>query len=94
VVGVDTHRDTYDAEIATPMGVPIATIRIPNTSEGFATLLAWMAKTAPARAARHLFAAGRGGHVDPDQMGLEGSVFAERGDRRLHGRIVLDLGGC
>ena len=26
VVGVDTHRDTHDAEIATPTGVPIARI--------------------------------------------------------------------
>jgi transposase len=47
VVGVDTHRDTHDAEIATPTGVPIATLRVPNSSEGFATLLRWIARHRP-----------------------------------------------
>jgi transposase len=47
VVGVDTHRDTHDADIATPTGVPIATVRVANTSEGFAALLAWMASHSP-----------------------------------------------
>jgi transposase len=47
VVGVDTHRDTHDAEIATPTGIPIATMQVPNTSEGFAALLAWVAARSP-----------------------------------------------
>ena len=47
VVGVDTHRDTHDAEIATATGVPIATVRVANTGEGFAALLAWIAVHSP-----------------------------------------------
>jgi transposase len=47
VVGVDTHRDSHEAEMATPTGVPIATVRVSNTSEGFATLLAWIASHSP-----------------------------------------------
>jgi len=47
VVGVDTHRDTHDAEIALPTGAPIATITISNDSSGFAELLAWIAEHAP-----------------------------------------------
>ncbi len=47
VVGVDTHRDTHDAEIATATGVPIATVRVPNTSQGFARLLTWMVRHRP-----------------------------------------------
>jgi hypothetical protein len=30
VVGVDTHRDTHDVEIALPTGAPIATCTIRN----------------------------------------------------------------
>jgi transposase len=47
VVGVDTHRDTHQAEIAGPAGVPIATTQIPNSSAGFAALLAWIAERSP-----------------------------------------------
>ena len=47
VVGVDTHRDTHQAEIASPAGVPIATIQIRNASAGFAALLAWIASHSP-----------------------------------------------
>jgi transposase len=47
VVGVDTHRDTHQAEIASPAGVPIATTQIPNTSAGFTALLAWIAEHSP-----------------------------------------------
>ena len=42
VVGVDTHRDTHEVEIAFPTGTPIATITISNDSSGFAELLAWV----------------------------------------------------
>jgi transposase len=47
VVGVDTHRDMHQAEIASPAGVPIATMQIRNASAGFAALLAWIAAHSP-----------------------------------------------
>jgi len=37
VVGVDTHRDTHDVEIALPTGAPIATCTIRNDSRGYAS---------------------------------------------------------
>jgi transposase len=47
VVGVDTHRDTHEVEIALPTGTPIGTRKISNTSSGFADLLAWIGDRAP-----------------------------------------------
>jgi len=47
VVGVDTHRDTHEAEIASPTGTPIATIKISNDSAGYAELLGWIFQQAP-----------------------------------------------
>jgi transposase len=47
VVGVDTHRDTHQAEIALPSGAPIATCSIGNDSAGHAELLAWIVEHAP-----------------------------------------------
>jgi transposase len=47
VVGVDTHRDTHDAEIALPTGAPIATVSISNDSTGYAELLSWILDHAP-----------------------------------------------
>lgn len=47
VIGVDTHRDTHQAEIATAAGTPIATISIGNHSAGFAALLGWIFEHAP-----------------------------------------------
>jgi transposase len=47
VVGVDTHRDTHDVEIALPTGAPIATISISYDTSGFTELLAWIAEHAP-----------------------------------------------
>jgi transposase len=47
VIGVDTHRDTHQVEIALPTGTPIATLTISNDSAGFATLLAWIFDHAP-----------------------------------------------
>jgi transposase len=47
VVGVDTHRDTHQVEIALPTGTPIATLTISNDSGGFAELLAWIFDHAP-----------------------------------------------
>src|SRR5690349_4339003 len=47
VVGVDTHRDTHEVEIASPNGVPIARCSITNDSTGYARLLAWIVDHAP-----------------------------------------------
>ena len=47
VVGVDTHRDTHQAEIATPAGQVIDTIEVDNHSGGFAELLEWITARAP-----------------------------------------------
>ena len=48
VVGVDTHRDTHQVEIAHPNGAPIAVTTISNDSSGgYAELLAWIVDHAP-----------------------------------------------
>ena len=47
VVGVDTHRDTHQIEIALPTGAPIATCTITNDSRGYAQLLSWILDHAP-----------------------------------------------
>lgn len=47
VVGVDTHRDTHEAEMADPAGAPIATLSVTNDAAGFAALLAWISQHAP-----------------------------------------------
>lgn len=46
VVGVDTHRDAHQAELARASGAPIATCTINNTSAGYAHLAAWIAEMA------------------------------------------------
>jgi len=47
VVGVDTHRDTHQVEIALPNGVPITSTTISNDTSGYAELLAWIVDHAP-----------------------------------------------
>ena len=47
VVGVDTHRDTHEAELATPTGAVLARIQIANDTAGFTRLLEWIAEHAP-----------------------------------------------
>jgi transposase len=47
VVGIDTHRDTHQVEIALPTAAPIATCQISNDSAGYAALLAWIAEHTP-----------------------------------------------
>jgi transposase len=47
VIGIDTHRDTHEVEIADPAGRPVATMRIGNDSGGFAQLLATIAEVVP-----------------------------------------------
>ena len=47
VVGVDTHRDTHEVELALPTGTPIGTRKISNDNSGFAELLAWILDHSP-----------------------------------------------
>src|SRR3954467_4649079 len=47
VVGIDTHRDTHQVEIALPNGAPIAFTTITNDTTGYAELLAWIVDHAP-----------------------------------------------
>ena len=47
IVGIDTHRDTHEAEIANAAGTAIATVQISNDSAGFTALLAWIAERIP-----------------------------------------------
>jgi transposase len=47
VIGVDTHRDTHDIELASPAGTPIAALRISNDSGGYQRFLDWAAARAP-----------------------------------------------
>jgi transposase len=47
VIGIDTHRDTHEVEIADPAGKPVAALRIGNDSAGFAQLLDAIAKVVP-----------------------------------------------
>lgn len=47
VVGVDTHRDTHEAELATPNGMVLARLQVTNDDAGFAQLLVWISEHAP-----------------------------------------------
>ena len=47
VVGVDTHRDTHQVEIAHPNGALIALTTISNDSSGYAELPAWIVDHTP-----------------------------------------------
>jgi transposase len=47
VIGIDTHRDSHEVEIADPAGQPIALMRVRNDSGGFTQLLAAIAEVAP-----------------------------------------------
>jgi transposase len=47
VVGVDTHRDSHEVEIAHPTGAAIASCSISNDDSGFTRLLAWIGEHAP-----------------------------------------------
>ncbi len=47
VIGVDTHRDTHQAEIAHPNGAVIATCSVRNSTAGYAQLLSWAREHAP-----------------------------------------------
>jgi transposase len=47
VIGIDTHRDSHEVEIADTTGTPIATMRISNDDAGFTQLLAAVVEAAP-----------------------------------------------
>ena len=47
VIGVDTHRDFHQVEIAYPSGAVIATRSFSNDSVGYAETLAWVFEHAP-----------------------------------------------
>lgn len=47
VIGIDTHRDSHEAEIADLAGKPITTMQVSNDSAGFARLRAAIAKVVP-----------------------------------------------
>jgi transposase len=47
VIGIDTHRDTHEVEIADAAGKPIITMQVSNDSGGFARLLAAIAEVSP-----------------------------------------------
>jgi transposase len=49
VIGIDTHRDSHEVEIADAAGKPIATMQVSNDSGGFARLLAAIAEVVPGR---------------------------------------------
>ena len=49
VIGIDTHRDSHEVEIADAVGKPIATMQVSNDSGGFAQLLAAIAEVVPGR---------------------------------------------
>ena len=42
VVGVDTHRDVHEAELAAPSGAVVAQLQVPNSDAGFVRLIAWI----------------------------------------------------
>jgi transposase len=47
VIGIDTHRDSHEVEIADAAGKPVATMQVGNDSAGFTRLLAAIAEVAP-----------------------------------------------
>jgi transposase len=47
VIGIDTHRDSHEVEIADPAGKPVAALRIGNDGAGFTQLLEAIATVAP-----------------------------------------------
>src|SRR5262249_30584891 len=60
VIGIDTHRDSHEVEIADAAGKPIAVLRIGNDSAGFAQLLAAIGQAAPGRGVGVWSGGGRG----------------------------------
>lgn len=53
VIGIDTHRDTHEVEIADTAGRPITAMQVSNDSAGFARLLATIADVVSGRGWRY-----------------------------------------
>jgi transposase len=47
VLGVDTHRDTHEVELAAPTGALLGRVQVSNDDAGFTRLLGWIAEHAP-----------------------------------------------
>src|SRR3954447_20673293 len=47
VVGVDTHRDLHEAELAAPSGALIGRLQVANDTAGFDRLIVWVTENAP-----------------------------------------------
>ena len=47
VVGGDTHRDSHALALLDPQGVVLEQLEVPNTAQGHALALAWIAEHAP-----------------------------------------------
>ena len=47
VLGIDTHRDTHQVELTSPLGVKLAQIEVPNSSTGFTQLGEFIARHSP-----------------------------------------------
>jgi transposase len=47
VIGIGTHRDSHEVEIADAAGKPVVAMRVSNDSAGFARLLAAIAEVVP-----------------------------------------------
>ena len=81
VIGIDTHRDSHEAEIADSTGQPIAAMRIGNDSAGFTQLLAAIAEVVPGPRVAVCVAATRSCGI-----GLAGALAAA-------GMLVIEGGG-
>src|SRR2546430_16745501 len=85
VIGIDTHRDSHEGELADATGTPIATMRISHDSAGFGQLLAATAEAGCGRrfadsvAARRRHRAGVSRRLALDR--LQGTSDEHRGGK-------------
>lgn len=47
IVEINSHRDTYEVQLATPAGTPIATVAVRKDTAGYSDLLTWLVTHAP-----------------------------------------------
>lgn len=47
IVEINSHRDTYEVQLATPAGTPIATVSVRKDTAGYSDLLTWLVTHAP-----------------------------------------------
>jgi hypothetical protein len=83
VIGIDTHRDSHEVEIADAAGKPIAALRIGNDSGGFAQLLARFGGRGPRPARR----GPRQRQVRHQSARLTRAAFCDRPDRTATWRL-------